>query len=282
MTTLGFFALLIMQVGPNPSLDAYPGTPEELRNRPPREGKVIEAPQPQRSRLSRCLLRAGEDPQAALDFAQAWRETGDPDELAQTSHCAGLALVRLGRLGDAQRVFRTARDEVDADNPAYRARLGAMAGHAAMADGDAGTALPYFELAVADAVASADGTLQADVELDRAGALVALDRADEAVAPLENARNADPANARAWLLSATLSRRLGRYGEAQEQIEYAADLAPRDAAIGLEAGVIAASSGRAEDARRSFDSVVALAPESGEAERARAYLRQLSEGSDTQ
>ena len=30
-------ALLILQVGPNPGANAFPGLPEELRERPPRE-----------------------------------------------------------------------------------------------------------------------------------------------------------------------------------------------------------------------------------------------------
>ena len=30
-------ALLILQVGPNPGANAFPGLPEELRDRPPRE-----------------------------------------------------------------------------------------------------------------------------------------------------------------------------------------------------------------------------------------------------
>ena len=119
-------------------------------------------------------------------------------------------------------------------------------------------------------------TLSGDWRLiDRARALVALERNDEAVATLEKARGNDPANARAWLLSATLSRRLERLGEAREQIAQAALLAPRDPAVGLEAGVIAALSGREQEARRSFESVLLVAPESDEAKRARGYLEQL-------
>ncbi|HCJ81674.1 MAG TPA: hypothetical protein DHV50_09230, partial [Erythrobacter sp.] len=85
-----------------------------------------------------------------------------------------------------------------------------------------------------------------------------------------------PANGRAWLLSATLSRRLDRLGEAREQIAQAALLAPQDPAVGLEAGVIAALSGREDDARRSFESVLQVAPQSPEATRARSYLEQLA------
>ncbi|MGI8943152.1 MAG: tetratricopeptide repeat protein [Qipengyuania sp.] len=267
--------LLIMQVGPNPTVGAIPGVPEEMRDRPPRENAAPEAAQQQRSRLSQCLMRAGSDAQAALDYAQAWREMAEPGELAQTSHCAGLALVRLGRFDEALQAFEAAREELEEPNPAYRARLGGMAGHAAMAKGDSAAALPYFESAVEDAVASADARLVAGLQVDMARALVSQQRPEDAAKALERARSEDPSNVRAWLLSATLSRRLERLGEAQRQIEYAATLDPRDPAIGLEAGVIAALAGREEDARRSFQSVLDVAPESEEAERARTYLAQL-------
>ena len=132
-----------------------------------------------------------------------------------------------------------------------------------------------FGRAVSYAADAGDTVLSASVSVDRARALVALGRNDEAAKALAEARTSDPANARAWLLSATLSRRLERLGEAQEQIAQTATLAPQDPAVGLEAGVIAALSGREEEARRSFDSVLLVAPESDEATRARAYLEQL-------
>ena len=109
-------------------------------------------------------------------------------------------------------------------------------------------------------------------------ALVAAGRAPDAVAALAAARDADPSNAQAWLLSATLARRLERLGEAQRHIEYAATLAPRDPAIGLEAGVIAAMAGREDQARASFASVIEVAPDSVEAGRARTYLTRLDGG----
>lgn len=272
--------LLLMQVGPNPSGGAIPQIPEELRNRPEREQPAAEGvpAAPVRSRLSECLIAAAEDPDTALDTAQAWRETAaDELELAQSAHCLGLALVRLDRFSDASRIFAVARDEAPAGNPAYRARLGAMAGHAALAGGDAAGALPLFDTALALAQ-SADPALGADLETDRARVLVALGRHDEAAAALALARAANPADAQAWLLSATLARRMEKLAEAQQFIEQAATLDPRIPAIGLEAGVIAALSGRADDARRSFASVIEVAPDSAEAASAREYLTQLGVG----
>ena len=150
-------------------------------------------------------------------------------------------------------------------------------GNAAMAQGKPAIAEIAFARAIRFASSSGDMPLLASVAVDRARALVALGRNEEAVAALSEARNSDPTHARAWLLSATLSRRLERLGEAREQIAQAATLSPQDPAVGLEAGVIAALSGREEEARRSFQSVLDVAPQSEEAARARSYLEQLAE-----
>jgi Flp pilus assembly protein TadD len=89
------------------------------------------------------------------------------------------------------------------------------------------------------------------------------------------ARAALPYNSQAWLLSATLARRLGALDDAQKFIEQAALLKPTDPEIGLEAGVIAVLSGRDDAARKSWDSVIEMAPESQFAETAGSYLTQL-------
>ena len=274
--------LLLAQIGPNPATGNVGDAADELRNRPPREAAGPEAPAPApQSRLRQCLQRASQDPQSALDFAQAWRETASEAELAQSAHCAGLALVRLQRFGEARRAFEAARDEVVQGNSAYRARLGGMAGHAALAGNDAEAALALFDSAIIDAVGGADAGLAAGLEIDKARALVTLEREEEAIAALERARNSDMDDPRAWLLSATLSRRMDRLPQAQAQIEQAATLAPQDPAIGLEAGVIAALSGRTMQARQSFESVIEVAPDSDEARRARGYLEQLTPESPT-
>ncbi|MBO6768868.1 MAG: hypothetical protein JJ901_11290 [Erythrobacter sp.] len=272
-------ALLLMQVGPDPSRNAFPGIPEELRDRPERP-RAVQPPaiaSEAGSKLAECVNLAREDAEAASDFAQNWRETAASQlELAQSAHCLGLALVRQGDFEGAQRAFDLATDEVPRGAPAYQARLAAMSGNAAMAQGKPAIAEIAFSRAVSFATSAADASLAASVSIDRARALVALERNDEAVSALAGARAGDPGNARAWLLSATLSRRLERLGEAREQIAQAALLSPQDPAVGLEAGVIAALAGREEEARRSFESVLLVAPQSAEARRARDYLEQLA------
>lgn len=271
-------ALLVMQVGPNPSASAFPGLPEELRAREQREQPVetIDSTGTSGGKLAECVTLATQEAEAASDMAQTWRETAANQlELAQSAHCLGLALVRLGDFEGAQRAFDLATGEVPPGAPSYQARLAAMSGNAAMAQGKPAIAEIAFGRAVSYSTEAGDAPLAASVHVDRARALVALGRTEEAVTALASARADDPASARAWLLSATLSRRLERMGEAREQIAQAALLSPQDPAVGLEAGVIAALSGRDEDARRSFQSVLDVAPQSEEAAKARGYLEQL-------
>lgn len=266
-------ALTILQVGPNPAAGGMPGVPDELRDRPPRETAQSPALP---NRLAACLRQTTSDPQAALDTAQNWRESGETDlDFAQSAHCLGLALVRLGRMNEARQAFELASGEAPQDNLAYAARLSAMAGNAAVSEGDLDGAIPLLDRAGGMALAAPDGELAAGLRVDLARVLVRVGRLDDAAAALAEAREADGLNGEAWLLSATLSRRTERLGEAQAQIERAAMLEPRNPQIGLEAGVIAALSGRADDARASFRSVLEVAPESPAAERARSYLAQL-------
>ena len=103
-------AMLAAQVGPDPSVDAFPGLPEELRDRPARvEINGYD--------LATCLRLTTSDPQRALDMAQAWRESGTDDlDAAQSAHCLGLAMVKLGRLDEARRAFELASAETPQDN----------------------------------------------------------------------------------------------------------------------------------------------------------------------
>ena len=105
----------------------------------------------------------------------------------------------------------------------------------------------------------------------------ALGTEAEAEATLAQARTLDPQSPFAWLLSATLARRLGKLDEAQAHIATAAALSPDYPEIGLEAGVIAMLAGRREAAEASWRSVIELAPGSDEAASARAYLEEVAQ-----
>lgn len=222
-----------------------------------------------------CMLAVESDPAGSAEIARKAMAEAQGRVRVRAGLCLGAALAQLDRWGEARTAFVQARDAADLEDHPSRARLGAMAGNAALADGKPGDALSILAPAAADARQTEDKELLASIALDRARALVALNQPDEAGNALAEARAADPANAQAWLLSATLSRRQNKLIEAQTQIEQAATLAPQDADVGLEAGVIAVLAGRNEAARRSWNSVVATSPDSPQAATAKGYIAQL-------
>lgn len=225
-------------------------------------------------RLRECLAAADDEPEDGEDTATAWLARAKGNDAAQAGLCLGVARSRNDDWTGAEQAFVAAVEQAGSDR-LLRARLGAMAGNAALAAGAPERALAALDPARGEAKALADTALIAPIALDRARALVALNRLIEASAALSEARSADPVDAEAWLLSATLARRQGRLAEAQVLIERAAELRPIEPAIGLEAGVIAMLAGRPEAARRSWQSVVTMAPDSEAGSTAQRYLAQL-------
>lgn len=227
-------------------------------------------------RLGRCLDQARNDPTGATVTAAAWLGEVSGADRAPPQQCLGFAYTSQLRWEAAEGAFLAARTALAEDDRLGRARLGAMAGNAALAGGRADDALAAFDLAHADATAIADAGLAGSIAADRARALVSLGRTEEAAAALGEARTTAAAQEPVvWLLSATLARRTDDLPAAQTFIATAATLAPRDPAIGLEAGLIAVLDGRDDAARASWNSVVETAPTSPEAAAARDYLTQL-------
>jgi hypothetical protein len=141
-----------MQVGPNPAATPPMSVPPELEEQRARTAaSAANRGARPASRLVECLRLTAEDGEAAYDSASSWRANARDAERSQAAHCQGLALVRMERYAEARDIFAVARGEVGDDNPTYRARLGAMAGNAAMAGRQAGAAIPHFERAIADA-----------------------------------------------------------------------------------------------------------------------------------
>jgi tetratricopeptide (TPR) repeat protein len=229
----------------------------------------------EQARLTECLEQARTDPATAITTASLWLIEAHDAGKAWPRQCLGQAYVSVLRWDAARDAFVAARDAALPNDYSVRARLGAMAGNAALAGKDLAAALADLDKALADAALAGDKPLAGSIAADKARALVALGRNDEAAAALQQARAEAPQDAAVWLLSATLSRRTGDLQAAQAQIETAAGLAPTDPDIGLEAGVIAALAGNDEAARKSWNAVLALAPDGPAAQSARAYLAQI-------
>jgi tetratricopeptide (TPR) repeat protein len=239
------------------------------------------APNPPRTvaedRLGVCLDHARTDPASAIVEASNWAAGVTGPDASYPQQCLGLAYTMLLRWDAAEQAFLLARDAAGASDHFRRAQLATMAGNAALAEESADDALVSLELAATDAAAAADKGLQAMVEVDRSRAQVLQGHEAEAAATLAAARTLDPQSPFAWLLSATLARRLGKLDEAQGYIETAATLSPDYPEIGLEAGVIAMLAGRTEAAEASWRSVIQLAPDSDAAASARSYLEQAAQ-----
>lgn len=253
-----------------PALALFLAQAAEVATAPPRSTE--------QARLEGCLQQARTDPGTAITTAGLWLIEAHDAGKALPQQCLGQAYVSLLRWDAAHEAFLAARDAALASDFEVRARLGAMAGNAALAATDFANALADLDKAAADAALAGDKPLAGSIAADKARALVGLGRTDDAAATLLQARGEAPQNAEVWLLSATLSRRRNDLKDAQAQIETAAGLAPKDPAVGLEAGVIAALSGNDDAARKSWDAVVGLAPDGPEAKSARAYLAEIGSG----
>jgi tetratricopeptide (TPR) repeat protein len=226
-------------------------------------------------RLDLCMDKARNDPTTAIAEASAWeRETRGVDA-SEAQQCLGVAYTALLRWQAAERAFLAARDATPADDAFRRAQLATMAGNAALAEGRGAAAQVALEMAAADAELTGNDALRAMVHVDLARALVLQGDATRADAALARARELDPQSPFAWLLSATLARRLEKLDDARKYIETAAALAPDYAETALEAGVIAMLSGDEDAARKNWSTVIALEPDEEAAATARGYLIQL-------
>jgi tetratricopeptide (TPR) repeat protein len=234
------------------------------------------------ARLSVCLDQARTDPPTAIVAASAWASEVTGVDASLPQQCLGFAYMSLLRWDAAEQAFIAARDARAESDGAARARLGAMAGNAALAGGDFAGALEPLSAAQADAEAAGLNEVAGGIAADRARALVGAGREAEAAEVLTGAQILAPQVADVWLLSATLARRQGDLSRARDLIGTAVALEPQSQEIGLELGLVAALSGDEVSARTAWTAVTALDEASPHAEAARAYLAQLDEGTPPQ
>jgi tetratricopeptide (TPR) repeat protein len=221
--------------------------------------------------FSQCLDLARKDASSAVTDASLWAQQGG-GYLARACH--GFALANEFKFDLALPFLIEAATGAEQRKDPRAARFWAQAGNAAIANDWPAEALTALDNAVAGAATTAE---KADIEVDRARALVTLNQTDKAVAALGTARQLGPENGTAWLLSATLARRIGNLPDALTYIQTAALLLPRDPAVALEAGNIAIAAGDGTAARKQWEQVIAIAPASRQADTAQAQLSALRE-----
>ena len=223
--------------------------------------------------FTECLDLARKDAPSAVTEASLWtQQNGGYLALA----CHGFALATDFKFDLAAPILTEAAKGAEEKRDARATRFWAQAGNAALANDQPADGLSALDRALAVAAAN---TEKADIEVDRARALVALNRSDEAVTALANARTLGPENGTAWLLSATLARRVNKLPDALTYVQTAAALLPREPAVALEAGNIAIAAGDEAAARKQWEQVIAIAPSSRQANTAQAQLAALGPSS---
>lgn len=221
--------------------------------------------------FTECLDLARKDAPSALMDAGLWVQQGG-GYLARA--CQGFAMATDFKFDEASVVLAEAAKGAQEKGDPRAGRFWAQAGNAAIAAGQPEIALDVLNKALA--LTTLDNNERADSEVDRARALVAMNMTGEAEKSLTTARQLSPENATAWLLSATLARRLNKLPDALSYIQTAAPLSPRDPAVALEAGNIAIAAGDEVNARKQWEQTIAIAPNSRQANSAQAQLAALS------
>lgn len=228
-------------------------------------------------RLSACLAKANIKAEDGIAEAQAWAISGGGAYAAQ---CRGYSLGQAGRWSEAADAFEAGAGTKDLDVVA-QARLWGQAGNAALIGGNVARAVRDLDTALAQPLPRTLST--GEIHLDRARARVAAGDTKGARADLDQAVVLAQADPLAWLLSATLARRMNDLPLARLHIEEAAKRARNDSAIALEQGIIYALSGdRDEAARAAFKRAQETSVAGSDvAKQAADYLAQLGGVAET-
>ena len=221
-------------------------------------------------RFNECVDLAVDDPAGGVVEANKWRIEGG-GFLAR--HCLGFAYAEQFRWELATQAFTQAAREAEIAKYPRTANFWAQAGNAALADGKPDKALEYLNAALVQGVLT--GLPEGEVYLDQARAHVALDDYQSAKAAFVKVHKLAPQDPLAWLLSATLARRMNELTIAKADISVAAKLASDDPAVALEAGNIAYAAGDAVGAKTNWEQAIAIDAESRSAKVAEKYLAQL-------
>lgn len=218
-----------------------------------------------------CADEIKADPVAAVARADAWHLAGGG---ALARQCAALAYAAQDRWPEAATAFEQAAKEAAAAREAAAAQLWIQAGNARLAAGQGREAVAAIDAALVSGMLS--GPAKGEARLDRARANVQAGDMASARTDLDEALKLVPQDPLAWLLSASLARRMEALDRAQADIGEAAKLSPDDASVALEAGRIALAAGAPDAARIAFEGAVRTQPGSDAARAAQGELDRLA------
>lgn len=227
---------------------------------------------PRAARYDRCRQLAVSDPAAAQVEATRWAASGGAWFARQ---CAGLALAQQGEFAAAATEFTAAAKAADAARDKRAANYWAQAGNARLAAGDVPGARAALDTALV--AGTLEGLALGEAQLDHARVLVAAGELPAARRDIDLALAGAGDDPLAWLLSATLARRMGNMTRAKTDIAEALRRSPDDASVQLEAGNIAASTQDEAGARAAWTEAARLAPNLPAGQHARAALAQFGD-----
>jgi tetratricopeptide (TPR) repeat protein len=230
-------------------------------------------PRPPQARYDACVKESDLDPAAAIATAKAWAASGGGILAAQ---CLGMAQAAASNWKGSADAFTAAATIAGQLHDVRAASLWVSAGNAALAGGDALRARTALGNALA--VPTMDGQMRGEAYLDRARANVAGGDNAGARLDLNSALTLVPGDPMAWLLSATLARRMGDATRATADIREAETRAPNEPNILFESGNIAASAGDMTAARAAWTRAQAADPTGDVGQSAAAELAASGDG----
>ncbi|MEM1150990.1 MAG: tetratricopeptide repeat protein [Pseudomonadota bacterium] len=178
-------------------------------------GRAVQAEEA--ARLADCLARTETDPEAAYEDGLAWlAEGGRPS----ARHCAAVALIALGHPEEGAARLEELANAPDAGGIDIRTAYLGQAGNAWLLAGAPEAAI----LTLTNALKLAPG--DPDLLKDRAAALIASERWQEAVSDLDATVASTPLDAEALTLRARAYMELERFDLAIADIEIARGSAP--------------------------------------------------------
>ncbi len=182
------------------------------------------------TRYQDCMRLARTTPAKGLERARAWEEHGGA---GGARHCAAVALLGLGKFDAAAARLEELAWGLPVDSPeSVRVQLLSQAGQAWLNARQPGKA--HAVLSAAVDLAPRDPELR----IDRAMALAAAQRYQDAILDLSAALIADPASVDALTLRASAYRLSGRHKAATADIDRALALAPDTPDALLERGIL--------------------------------------------
>jgi tetratricopeptide (TPR) repeat protein len=217
-----------------------------------------------------CIDLAAKNPVKAIETANSWLVEGGG---VMARECLALAYAGEARWLPAATAFEQAARQAEREGDGRAARLWVQAGNAALAGGEPARARGYFDSSLIGGMLQ--GAEKGEAHLDRGRALVALKQQSAARADIDAALKLVPADPLAWLLSATLARRMEDLQRATTDISEATRLSPDDAQVALEAGNIAVLNGAPIAAHAAWSAAVKNAPSSPAGKAAAEALKQF-------